>query len=312
MVQLSVNNGSDLNDLIARPGKLIDEIAHNIRSGESTESIAKVLNDLADSIQTNQVDQAQGKRTRVPSGFRMLDALTYSGFNAGNLVILSARPSVGKTAVMLQMALSATRAGFPATIFSLEMTNQELAQRLLFSTGEITPAQIAQNAIDWSDYESANGQISELPLNLNDKARTLDEICTNIVLEHQRGRCDIAFIDYLGLIQSPGARQPMYILIAERTSRLKQIAKECQIPIVLLCQLNRNIESENRPPQLYDLRDSGSIEQDADIVLMLERASRDLNDMAVNMWVRKNRQGKAGDICIELMANYTFSAFTER
>ena len=102
-------------------------------------------------------------------------------------------------------------------------------------------------------------------------------------------------IDYLGLIRHTNSRQPLYQIVAEVTKRLKQVAKECRIPIVLLCQLNRASAAENRPPALYDLRDSGSIEQDADIVLMLERdndylhAVTDTTSGCINMWIRKNR-----------------------
>jgi replicative DNA helicase len=109
------------------------------------------------------------------------------------------------------------------------------------------------------------------------------------------------------------SRASLYQAIAETTKRIKQAAKMCRIPIVLLCQLNRASASEKRAPMLYDLRDSGSIEQDADIVLMLERAFEDnSDDKDVNMWVRKNRQGKAGDIKVEITANDTFTAFTDK
>jgi len=312
MMRMATNPGTDFNELIGRPDKLLEAINYQTDNIASSESISTAIGNLLETIEANQVDRANGKRTRVPTGFKMLDYLTYNGFNAGNLVILSARPSVGKTAIMLQMAMSAVRAGFPAMIYSLEMTNQELAQRMIFSTGLVTPGQLARNEVNWDDLETANGQFNGMPLYLNDRARTLDEITANIVLNANQGRCKIAFIDYLGLIQSTNPRQPLYQAIAERTSRLKRVAKECRIPIVLLCQLNRNTESENRSPELYDLRDCGSIEQDADIVLMLERPNRELTNLDVNMWVRKNRQGKAGAICVELRANETFTEFRQR
>ena len=99
---------------------------------------------------------------------------------------------------------------------------------------------------------------------------------------------------------------------AQCTSDLKALAKECGVPIVLLCQLNRASASERRAPEMHDLRDSGGIEQDADIVLMLERAFEDEEGKEVKMWVRKNRQGKAGNVNITIVANDTYSAFTEK
>ena len=317
MLRHSVCCTSTLTDILNTPAKLIESINADFKEDKHSEKVCDTINALADEIQKNQCDRQQGKLSRIPTGFQFLDKLTYAGFNAGQLIILAARPSVGKTAIMLQMAKEAVNSGFPATIFSLEMTNTELAQRLLFSTGMITPKQVARGEIVWKDFESAAGQFASAPMYLNDSANTIDEIVSRIVLGNKQGKCSIAFIDYLGLIRHTNSRQPLYQIIAEVTKRLKQVAKECRIPIVLLCQLNRASAAENRPPALYDLRDSGSIEQDADIVLMLERdndylpAVADTTSGCINMWIRKNRQGKAGDIAIKLVANNTFTSFNE-
>ena len=311
MLRKASKNRPDFDTLISLPGKLADEINAKFRERSSTESVSEALNALAEDLEENQVRIESGKRTRIPTGFPFLDRLTYTGFNPGNLVILAARPSVGKTAVMLHMAKSAARAGFPATVYSLEMTNKELAQRLLFAAGIDVKKAIAGN-VDWGAVEKANAMYDGLPLYMNDSCHTLEDITADIILGKQQGRCSIAFIDYLGLIQIPSSRMTLYQAISEMTPRLKRVAKECGVPIVLLCQLNRNTEAENRSPQLYDLRDSGSIEQDADIVLMLERDSRTLDDRNINMWVRKNRQGLAGNVLVALRANDSFTVFDER
>ena len=104
-----------------------------------------------------------------------------------------------------------------------------------------------------------------------------------------KGKCGIVFIDYLGLIRFDG-KQPLYIQISEVTKSLKRLAKDCRCPVVLLCQLNRNNVRDGRPPDLQDLRDSGSIEQDADIVLIIER----IKTGGVNLWLRKNRHSYGG------------------
>lgn len=305
-----VANGAPAVDIAAMPEELARGLNEGLTFSDSARHISDVLNTLADTIQETQVARESGKTPRVPTGFKMLDYLTYSGFCAGDLVILAARPSVGKTAIMLQMARAAAESGKAVSIFSLEMTNQQLAQRLLFSTGRVTPEQLAEGAVNWNELEAANGEFDKMPLFLNDKARTLEDIAAGILAA--RGRCDIAFIDYLGLIQGANPRYSLAQAIAEKTARLKQLAKDCGIPIVLLCQLNRNSDSENRSPELRDLRDSGSIEQDSDVVLMVERETRCLNDSALNMWVRKNRQGRAGEVCVKLQANETFTRFSER
>ena len=264
-----------------------------------------------------------GKRTRIPTGFPTLDTQTYGGFGPGQLVILAARPSIGKTAIMLQMAKAAALGGFPATIFSLEMTKEELGKRLLFSTGRVVPRELVRGDVG-SDYGPAKEEIKALPLFINDESRTLAGLLSRITVARMQGRCEIAFIDYLGLITiDESGRAPLYQQIAKATRELKLIAKRQKIPIVLLCQLNRESvkEKENgkpRSPELYDLRDSGSIEQDADIVLMLEQFRGVVNDggqdftdvQFINIWVRKNRQFQK-DVKIIVRPSETYSSFTE-
>lgn len=295
-------------DLIGRVGTMADKLRREIDAEKGMQHISGVINELGVQIEEAMKNRAEGKILRVPTGFYTLDYITYGGFNVGNLVILAARPSVGKTAIMLQMAKVAASAGKSVNLFNLEMTNTELAQRFLFSTGLLTPLQVAKGEVIWQDFEAASGEFTGKPIYLNDSASTDDEIISRITLNSQAGKCDIAFIDYLGLIQT-SSKASLYQAIADVTKRLKQTAKACKIPIVLLCQLNRASASEKRAPQLFDLRDSGSIEQDADIVLMLDKSETEGD---VDMWVRKNRQGKAGEVKVEITSNETFTAFKDK
>ena len=307
----ATNTRVSAEELIGYAGQFADNLRKEIDADKGTQHISAVLNDLGEQVEEIMKSKAEGKVLRVPTGFYSLDRATYGGFNAGNLVILAARPSVGKTAIMLQMAKAAAISGKAVNLFNLEMTNTELAQRFLFSTELVTPIQMAKGEVEWHMFEAASAQFSSKPIYLNDSASTADEIISRITLNSQSGKCDIAFIDYLGLI-SMGSNAPLYQAIAETTKRLKQTAKACKIPIVLLCQLNRASASENRSPMLYDLRDSGSIEQDADIVLMLERASTSEDGRDVSMWIRKNRQGKAGDYKVDIEGNDTFTSFKDK
>lgn len=307
------NPGTDFSNVLTMPGELVNELAGQVRPGATTQTIGEVLNEWADDLQR----RSTGKLSRIPTGIPKLDGAVFGGWNGGNLIVMSARPSVGKSAVMLQMAVEAGRAGFPATIYSLEMPNTDLGQRLCCSTGEIMQRDIANDEavkhLDWSRVERAIGQFDGLPVYFNTRLFTMDEICNDIMLQHQRGRCAVAFIDHLHIIEGTNNRLTSYQIISERTRRFKLLAKECGIPVVLLCQLNRMSETENRPPDLRDLRDSGSIEQDADIVLMLSRHTNTRTDPDLDMWVRKNRQGKT-DLCIELTGDVTrgFTVFNER
>jgi len=311
MLERASDNRTNFSDLVLMPDKLSESISDTSSPQSRTQDITSALNELAEEIQRIKDEKTTGRAPRVPTGLPLLDYLTYGGFNKGDLVILSARPSVGKTAVALFLAKNASKAGFPVSLYSLEMTNLSLAQRLLFSTGKVTPDELASGLVSWEDLERANKEFDGLPLYLNDTARTLDDLTSSIIENNQKGKCKIAFIDYLGLLERTNQRQPLYQVIGDATRRFKLLAKQLRIPIVVLCQLNRNSVEEDRAPELFDLRDSGNIEQDADIVLMLERASRDLTDRNINLWVRKNRQGRAGEVCVKLEANSTFSSFSQ-
>ena len=314
-VELLMNasgTNSTAQDLIGWASNFADNLRKNAEPSGGIKHISSVLNDLGTQVEEKMKEKAEGKVLRTPTGFYTLDRMTYGGYNAGNLVILAARPSVGKTAVMLQMARAAAVVGKTVNIYSLEMTNTELAQRFLYATEHITPSQMASADVDWQSFEVASAQYASKPIYLSDSLFAEDEIIANITLNNQSGKCDIVFIDYLGLVMYANSKELLSNQIASFTKRLKKVAKACKIPIVLLCQLNRSSASEKRPPQLYDLRDSGSIEQDADIVLMLERATENLDGRDVNMWVRKNRQGIAGDIKVEIEGNDTFTAFKDK
>lgn len=314
-VELLMNasgTNSTAQDLIGWASIFADNLRKNAEPSGGIQHISSVLNDLGTQVEEKMKEKAEGKVLRTPTGFYTLDRMTYGGYNAGNLVILAARPSVGKTAVMLQMARAAATVGKTVNIYSLEMTNTELAQRFLYATEHITPSQMASADVDWQSFEVASAQYASKPIYLSDSLFAEDEIIANITLNNQSGKCDIVFIDYLGLVMYANSKELLSNQIASFTKRLKKVAKACKIPIVLLCQLNRSSASEKRPPQLYDLRDSGSIEQDADIVLMLERATENLDGRDVNMWVRKNRQGIAGDIKVEIEGNDTFTAFKDK
>lgn len=312
LLMASATAGVKTEDLIGKASRLHESLRKEMDTEKSMQHIADVIDELGEQIGEKQRNKELGKVTRVPTGFSCLDWLTYGGYERGDLVVLAARPSVGKTAVMLQMARAAAVSGKAVNLYSLEMTNTQLAQRLLFSTERVTALQVARGEVEWRDFEIARGEFADRPIYLNDSAHTYDDLVSHITLNSQAGKCDIAFIDYLGLISMGVGKTPLYQAIAEVTKGLKRLAKTCGIPIVLLCQLNRASASEGRPPALYDLRDSGSIEQDADIVLMLEKASCEEDGKDVNIWVRKNRQGKAGEVKIEITANDSYTAFWEK
>lgn len=276
-------------------------------------ALVDAINELADEIQKRTDDASSGRPNRITTGIRSIDDVLYGGMAPGQLIILSARPSVGKTALALHMLKASAAQGRSAAMFSIELTYDELTMRLIASVSEeyedenyggldkprrsiVTPYKIANgfdSQDDWDRFEQAAAQLDKLPIVINDNARDLRDIVSRMTVLNKQGRCDVAYIDYLGLIKQAAAdpRAPLYQQIADITGTLKATAKSLRIPVVLLCQLNREAAKQNKAPQLYNLRDSGSIEQDADVVLMLNQtAGPRLPDLEV--WVRKNRQGE--------------------
>ena len=282
---------------------------------EST--LAQKLDLVRENAKATEQAVAEGKTIRVTTGFFWMDLVLNGGMKAGQLVILSARPSVGKTTLMLQMAKNAALAGNPVQVFSLEMTSEELAEKFLFSTGEVRPYQLNNGKVNWESFDRAEKDLAGLPVFLNDFSRSLDEIVSRLTQAVKRGRCKVAFIDYLGLIHDAlnfGDGAKVYQVVARITGTLKNVAKRLRIPVVLLCQLNRDSVRERgkdgkpRPPELFDLRDSGSIEQDADVVLMLENLME--SERRIIAWLRKNRGGKK-ELGFVLEPNDTYSAFNQ-
>lgn len=315
LIQASTRPDTGELDVFASANEIMMEI-----QGESTvvseATMDAVMDAVDEEVKENRENTESGKRTRIPTGFYTLDSITYNGWGPGQLIILAARPSIGKTAIMLQMAKAAAQAGFPTMIFSLEMTNAELGKRLIFSTGRVSPREITTGFVDMENaYRPATSEIRKLPIFINDESRTLAGILSRITAGVAQGKCKVAFIDYLGLMKiDESGRTPLNQQIAKATHELKNAAKRNKIPIILLCQLNREMVRDDVAPQLHHLKDSGDIEQDADIVLMLEQEKRITENQNenpnINIWVRKNRQFKK-DLKITVAPNGTYSAFTE-
>ena len=269
---------------------------------------SEIANELAD-------DLSKGIITRVATHIRTLDYFTYGGFNGGNLVILAARPSVGKTTIAMQIAQAASADNNKTLVFSLEMTKKELVQRLLQSTGLVSQYELVTHNINWDNYERALGMVVNSNLIINDDAYNIHDIRHKIITSVKTQGVKMVMIDYLQLMKGADQRMSKNDQVGELTSALKQTAKQCNIPIIVLSQLSRESVRENRSPQLYDLRDSGAIEQDADIVVMLERSKDDMGaiiDNKIDMWIRKNRAGKCNfDNPIRLKGNEYYTNFVE-
>ncbi len=264
----------------------------------------------------------QAHVTGVPSGFPDLDYLT-AGFQAGNLIIVAARPSMGKTALCLNMAQNiAIREKTPVGIFSLEMPKEELALRFLCSLARIDGSRLKTGHLqetDWPRLTSAINALSEAPIYIDDSGSlTAMEIRSKARRMRSKHNIGIIIIDYLQLMKgNPIFKGDVNKEVSDMSRQLKSLAKELNIPVIALAQLNRAVESRtDKRPMLSDLRDSGGIEQDADLVCFIYRESyynkKDDNKTS-EIIVAKHRNGPVGTVNLVFLNQYaTFQPLESR
>jgi replicative DNA helicase len=278
-----------LDDKIALVGKLPALYAN--REPQQTDEIAKLIaNHLAELQDTG----------GLTTGFATLDRMT-SGFKNGDLILLAGRPSIGKSSLMLDFYLQAARIGGRPYLYSLEMTSDKIIQRLLKNLsrtgGNLYSVQ--------NDYvKEAARLLSLYPAWIADKADpSVEKIAANILIQKEKRDIGIVFIDYIQLIEAKG--KDRYEQITGVSRFIKQVAVKANIPIVALCQLNRKCEERrDHRPYLSDLRDSGSLEQDADLIIFLHRDDyyrlkenpQAEQDGRAQCIIAKNRDGCCGDV----------------
>jgi replicative DNA helicase len=243
----------------------------------------------------------EGTLSGIPSGFNSLDDML-SGFQPAELIILAARPSMGKTALVCNFALAIAKAGHGVLLFSLEQSKLELAERLLCIHAKLNGHKLRQGTLDEVEQHAlmeGAGELKTFPIFIDDTAgQTMTRISAISRRLKRRSDIGIVIIDYLQLIEAEDKNLPREQQISSITRRLKFLSKELHIPVVALGQLNRGVEQrEDKRPRLADLRESGAIEQDADIVMFLHRPDAyepDDRPGEADLIVAKNRHGPIG------------------
>lgn len=256
--------------------------------------------------------EQDGDLTGIPTSIAWLDAML-SGWQRGDLIIIAARPSVGKTALAVQTALHAALSDRPTLFLSLEMAGNQLTDRMLAHLARVDMQRIRQpkqiEEEQWTRISDAGERIAKAPLLIDDTSGiTVDAICARVRQANAMNRLDLVIIDYLTQIVPPKAQSVTEgVQIITRT--LKALAKEIQVPIILLSQLNRQGDSK---PSLTALRDSGAIEQDADVVIFLHRPNDDQRHL-IECLIGKQRNGPIGEGFLHFDGHtQTFSATEER
>ena len=253
----------------------------------------------------------------LPTGFKDLDAMT-NGLQKSDLILLAARPSVGKTSLAMNIMTNIARAGKTCAVFSLEMSKTQLAQRALCSVAKVPmgkPLSGSMQAQEWKRIWAGTKQLENSKLFIDDSSlttpATLLSKCRR--LKAKEGSLDVVMVDYLQLMKSEGgAKESRQNEVSAISRNLKIAAKELNVPIIVLSQLSRDIEKrEGHKPQLSDLRDSGAIEQDADIVMFLHNPEK-YNDTptqdepgVVELILAKHRNGQTGTVKLRWIGEYT-------
>lgn len=255
--------------------------------------------------------------TGVPTGFPDFDAKT-AGLQRSDLIILAARPSVGKTALCLNIAQNtALQHSVPVLIFSLEMSKESIIERILCSEARVDSSKLRGGFLDqndWMNLTRAAGRISEAPIYIDDSAApTLLEIRAKA----RRFRADksifsdpdqmgLLIVDYLQLVRSHRGLESREREVAEVSRGLKALAKELRLPVLALSQLRRAVEDrKDQRPQLSDLRESGAIEQDADVITFIHRTKEQADQGAAELIIGKQRNGPVGSIDLVFLDRYT-------
>lgn len=277
----------------------------------NAKTVSVAANELLDKLADVREKLAEGKRSYIPTGFPFLDNWFKGGLRDGNVMVLAARPGVGKTAVLLAMILSMVRFGFKVKLYSMEMPAFELAERIMYSLGGLRPYMMQTGVVDEEKWKKAMKEVLGMNLIIEDSMNNIDDIISDATVAHQQGRCDVIILDHLRLIRGSDPRASIYARTCEITGKLKAFALQQKIPVVYACQLNRDSVREDRDPDLQDLRDSGSIEEDADKIVLLKKIKVAENDFQVKMIIGKHRQGGGAGEHVYLDTNDTYTGFTE-
>lgn len=250
----------------------------------------------------------------VPTGFSELDAMT-NGFAGGQMVIIAARPAMGKSTLALDVARHASvHAEAPTVFFSLEMSHAEIAMRLLAAEASIPMQTLRKGALDNRDFQklaATQGRISHAPLFIDDSANmTLVEIRAKCRRLKQQQGLKMVVIDYLQLLSSGKRVESRQQEVSEFSRALKLLSKELDVPVVALSQLNRASEQRaDKMPAISDLRESGSLEQDADMVILLHREAATDRDSPrageADFILAKQRNGPTGTVTVAFQGHYS-------
>lgn len=303
----------DVNELLDLAEQRIFRIAEQGTQRQEPKKIADFLAKASDKIDA--MYHSDGATTGVPTGFTDLDDMT-SGLQAGELVVVAGRPSMGKTVLAMNMVETAAMGGKePVLVFSLEMPGDALAMRMMSSLGRVDQHRVRTGQLrddDWPRIASSIGMLSDAPIFIDDtpalSPSDMRARARRLAKEH--GQLKMIMIDYLQLMSIPGSKENRTLEISEISRSLKALAKEMNCPVVACSQLNRGLEQRtDKRPMMSDLRESGAIEQDADLILFIYRDEVYHSDSpykgTAEIIIAKQRNGPIGKVRLTFLGQYT-------
>lgn len=315
ITRMGYDESSDISQLLEDAERLIFEVSRT-RNESNFRSVAEVMKPTFDRIQEAFSREDSGL-TGITSGFSGIDRLT-SGLQRGALNIIAARPSMGKTALAMNIARNvAVKTKLPVLVFSLEMGAEQLVMRLLGAEARLNLQDLINGTFaqqDWRTLTEAANVLSESPLYIDDSSilSIVEMKARSRRFKARHGELGLIVVDYLQLMNSSRAMDNKQNEVAEISRGLKAIARELDVPVIALSQLSRAVESRNvKTPQLSDLRDSGAIEQDADLVGLLYRESYYASDLegrgdnSASLDIAKNRNGPTDKVPLVFLREYT-------
>lgn len=301
----ALDQANDIGDTISESLRIIEEISDNTCFSMNTVDLKTSAIESISLYQEREKRVRNGEKVGISTGLETLDKVL-GGWKPQQLIVVAARPAMGKTAFMLHFTRVAAQAGIPVLIFSLEMSAQALTDRMIISESNLKSERFKNGYLSENEKNvlcDAANKLSWLTVTIDHTAGiSIQQIKAKAKNLHRKGKCGMIMIDYLQLldVRNNNKSYNREQEVAQATREAKQIAKELDIPVILLSQLSREVEKRaNKLPQLSDLRESGAIEQDADIVLFIHRPEYyDISEEKGTGILRigKQRDGASGDI----------------
>ena len=311
IVSMGYGGQGDVDDMVDRAQAEVYDVTDR-RTAEDYIPLRDIMGDALNEIEA--ISNRSGEMVGVPTGFTDLDALT-NGLHPGQLIIIAARPALGKSTLGVDIARTASiKHGLTSVIFSLEMSRNEIVMRLLSAEAQVPLQHMRAGTMsdaDWAKLAAKMGVISEAPLFIDDSPNmTLMEIRAKCRRLKQRHDLRLVVVDYLQLMTSGKKVESRQQEVSEFSRSLKLLAKELEVPVIAISQLNRGPEQRtDKRPMLSDLRESGSLEQDADMVVLLHREDAYERESPrageADFIVAKHRNGPTATVTVAFQGHYS-------